>query len=294
MTEFKRHANRWAARGRLNPSLMGFTLIELLVVIALIAILAGLLLSSLQGAKIQGKSAVCKSNMRQMGLATAMYVGDTGYYPYMVAPQLPYGDTGYEWPVALKPYVPVTLTNLVFVCPGYTGGLPTWQFNYSGPRGTGSYAYNYRGTAYADGFVDEPSVGHYLGLGLDYDAVSGSMINDGGFAADDLGSLQPRKDSQVVAPSEMFAFMDVLGYLLPGRGWFGDDGTGAGQYFASVTVQNPPQHGKYFNVVSPDGHVESIQITNLFYIPGAVTFHFTTGPRWNIDNQPHKETWVAE
>src|SRR6266540_5783314 len=59
----------------------GFTLVELLVVIAVIAILAALLLPTLARGKASAKSAVCKSNLRQQGLALIMYVDDYGKYP---------------------------------------------------------------------------------------------------------------------------------------------------------------------------------------------------------------------
>ena len=56
--------------------LTAFTLVELLVVIAIIALLMAILMPVLQKAREQGEDALCKSNLRQVGLGADLYAED--------------------------------------------------------------------------------------------------------------------------------------------------------------------------------------------------------------------------
>ncbi|MGD0743543.1 MAG: prepilin-type N-terminal cleavage/methylation domain-containing protein [Verrucomicrobiota bacterium] len=57
-----------------------FTLTELLVAMAVIAILAALLLPALNHAKCSAQAAECRNNLRQWGVATALFAGENNDY----------------------------------------------------------------------------------------------------------------------------------------------------------------------------------------------------------------------
>ena len=59
----------------------GVTLVEILVVVGLIAVLAGILLPSLQAARESVRRTSCSNNLRQLGLALAAYESAKGRYP---------------------------------------------------------------------------------------------------------------------------------------------------------------------------------------------------------------------
>jgi type II secretory pathway pseudopilin PulG len=59
----------------------GFTIVELLTVIGILAVLSGLLMGALGPARERARQSACTSNLRQIGLAVALYLDDYGARP---------------------------------------------------------------------------------------------------------------------------------------------------------------------------------------------------------------------
>ena len=256
-----------------------FTLIELLVVVAIIAILAAMLLSALSKAKAQAQSTACKNHLHQMGLALKMYVDDNrSTYPFYS--QYPGEGVSSElwttWQLALEPYYPLKWANASYHCPAYhgtivapakqPGPLPGGE-SYTIP--SGSYAYNFGGS-FSDGTTNN------AGFGLGWRFLVG-------------GQLSPTSEAQIVTPSEMFSIGESRLYLpfwslLPSDIPQVQDGFDQMVIGLNVPYLYPLRHGRNYNQLCCDGHVEAIRPSILFDPTN-------TAVRWNSDHQPHLEGW---
>jgi prepilin-type N-terminal cleavage/methylation domain-containing protein len=108
-----------------SPARRGFTLIELLVVIAIIAILAAILFPVFARAREQARKSTCTSNIKNITLATLMYVQDYDEtFPVVARSGVEWTDQGgyLSYWQHLQPYAKNTQ---VFGCPSDTG-CPPW------------------------------------------------------------------------------------------------------------------------------------------------------------------------
>lgn len=278
-----------------------FTLIELLVVIGIIAILAALLLPVLNRGKEASYNTVCKSNLRQIGIAIQNYVVDSKEYPiygYTIHNDNPYYNLSAFWYDEIQPYIASRPpTNLapdslaapaarVYVCPSYARTIQiSGVLNYSPPTAV-SYGYNSLGSSgNANDFKK------FTGLSGTYRVPN--PINGVDY--------QARRDTEVVKPSEMFAIADgpygmtgeqtnqamiadsdlSLGLRNYAHSGIPAADAGLGKDMNAAVAR---RHSGRWNVASCDVHVETKTTKQLFDRHNLELLR-----RWNCDWQPHAD-----
>ena len=249
-----------------HNSKYAFTLVELLVVIAIIAMLMAILMPALQKAREQARQVVCAANMRQLGIATNMYVSISGGWlpvygewrdlpypacyahsdPFLGAsPGVPAVTDWYDKNCFGTPMSALIKTGCLDDISYFIGACPTSRskvllsYGYNSAN-LGSASTPYGTKKYGKEWVKASRIDHPAEIGMYCDGTTGS----------NPAAPYPRKGSYGIPYWEPMYWPDYKK-----RGRFETDPMG----FLKMQIVGHDR-GRKINVTFVDGHVDSVPV----------------------------------
>jgi prepilin-type N-terminal cleavage/methylation domain-containing protein/prepilin-type processing-associated H-X9-DG protein len=251
----------------------GFTLVELLVVIGIIALLVGILLPSLAGARRNARKVQCLAALSEIGKGLQMYAASFDQKWPVAAYRLPNNDQSkwYGWMHLVAPFVSSIQstaargelgTNEALRKSSVLWGCPEWTSthdydNTANPNSTAVMNYTGYGMQYYPSYFHDG--GKLSGLACFTVSVKGSFVKQSvwGYKGSDRGVISCATVEMIQVPG---AFARSTAKYAPFDTAWGTLFSDSTRHLKPGTSKKAAQDAKGLNMLFADGHAAPVSI----------------------------------